>query len=157
MFAMLAPYKLLIECLAYLTLIGAIAVGIHKFLSYEQDIGYQRAVVKCNQKLAEAKDAARATEKRLNKQLEDAQNAATIREQALSTAAATSAAAVGSLRNTIDNFKRDLPNATAEASRKAAVAFATVFSDCAGKYQDMAAIADRHASDVKTLMDAWPK
>lgn len=32
-----------------------------------------------------------------------------------------------------------------------------LFLQCAGRYVDLAAKADGHASDVKTLMDAWPK
>lgn len=157
MFAALAPYKLLAECLAFFALIAAIAIGIHRFLSYEQDIGYQKAVAEYNQKLIAAQDAARATEFRLNKQLEDAQNAATKREQALSDAATASAAASGSLRNTVRNLSGLLPNATADAARKTAIAISGVFLDCQDKYRDMAKIADGHASDVRTLKDAWPK
>ena len=47
--------------------------------------------------------------------------------------------------------------ATVEAARTAADAFATVFTDCQGRYADVAAKADGHASDVRTLEEAWPQ
>lgn len=152
-----APYKLLFECLAFLAIIAAISFGVHKFLSYEQQIGYEKAVAVYTAQALKDTEAARLREQALAKQLQDAQNDAIIREQKINALASALSSATGSLRNTTRDLLGSLPTATAEAARKTAAAFATVFSDCQGKYAGMAEVADRHASDVKTLNDAWPK
>ena len=38
-----------------------------------------------------------------------------------------------------------------------ATAIRVVLDQCGAAYQDLGAVADRHASDVKTLTEAWPK
>lgn len=157
MLALLSRYKLILELLAFLALAGGIAFGAHRFLDYERDIGYQKAVAEYTARdLLQAKANAADTA-RLTKQLEDAQNAARDREKLLTDAAAGSSTAVAGLRGDLAALRRGLPGASADASRQAADALAAVFGDCAGKYRDLAAIADHHASDVKTLTDAWPK
>lgn len=156
MFAALAPYKLLIECLAFFALIGAVALGIHKFLAYEQQIGYDRAVAEYTAKQLEAEKYARATEQRLNKQLEEAQNAATARDKTISASVASAASTSASLRGTLNDLRNGLPDATAAAARATAVALTGVFGDCQDRYRWMAEKADRHASDVRTLKEAWP-
>jgi hypothetical protein len=35
--------------------------------------------------------------------------------------------------------------------------FPDLFLDCSKRYIDMAGKADGHATDAKTLMDAWPR
>ena len=153
----LSPYKTLIEAFLLVLVLAAIGFGFHLFLEYERGIGYDRAKAEYTAKELVATQAARATEQRLSKQLEDAQNAAIAREQTLTAAAAASASAAGSLRNTVATLRNSLPGATVETARQAATAFATVFTDCTDRYRGMAEIADRHASDAKTLSEAWPK
>ena len=74
-------------------------------------------------------------------------------------------------------LRRDLSNSRSELDRLRAQLAATVptgatpqatcvdraatvselFAQCAAELQELAGKADRHASDVKTLTDAWPK
>lgn len=157
MFAFLSPYKLLIEAIAVAALIAGIAYGIHRFLAAEQNIGYQRAVAEYTAKQLLAEQAARAKEALYAKQLEDAQNAATQRDQINTNLAAASAATSASLRDTISTIRNGLPAATADAARKTASAFAAVFGDCQGNLVRMAKAADGHLSDNQTLRESWPK
>jgi hypothetical protein len=99
----------------------------------------------------------RAMESSLNQKIIEAQNAATLRNKSLQVAAARSAATANSLRDDIAAIQRSLPDLAADAVRERADAVAAVLADCTDRYAGMAATADRHASDVKTLIDAWPK
>ena len=157
MFAMLAPYKLLIEFLAAAALLAAISWGIHSFLEHERDIGYQRAVVEYTAKALLAEQAARATEQRLAKQLEEATNASTNREKALVVAVAASAKSAGSLRDTISSLNNSLSSATLDASRKTAAAFGAVFGDCQEQFRAMGLAAQGHYNDSLMYQQAWPK
>lgn len=68
------------------------------------------------------------------------------------------------LRDELAGLRGDLaevPDRIRSASREAvdqyAAAATVVFDHCARRYSDMAQAAAGHASDVQTLMDAWPK
>lgn len=155
--AFLSPYKLLIELAVIGALLAFAGVQLHRFMDHEQQIGYGRAVGEYNAKLVAQQQAAIEKQQALQKQLEDAQNAATEREQVIrSTAAAASAASV-SLRDALTTIRAGVPTASVDALRKSTATLATVLDQCQGAYRDMAEKADRHASDVKTLQDAWPK
>lgn len=113
---------------------------------------------KLDQAEQENKDiiAAKAESKLLSNQLAEAKNAATKREQTIRSLSASLADAHQQLQNTTGQIARSLSGYTAEASRIAAATFAELFTDCQGKYAALAETADRHASDVETLIDAWP-
>lgn len=60
------------------------------------------------------------------------------------------------LRGDIANVPDRIRSATREAVDQYAAAATVVFDHCARRYSDMAQAAAGHASDVQTLMDAWP-
>ena len=67
------------------------------------------------------------------------------------------------LRDELDGLRGDLatvPDRIRNASREAVDQYATtaslVFDQCVRRYSEMAGAAQGHASDVQTLMDAWP-
>jgi hypothetical protein len=69
-----------------------------------------------------------------------------------------------SLRAELDGLRGDLadvPDRIRNASREAVDQYAAtatvVFGECAARYSELAISATGHASDVQTLMDAWPK
>ena len=69
-----------------------------------------------------------------------------------------------SLRTELDGLRGDLAdvpdrirNASREAVDQYAAAATVVFGECAARYSELAGAATGHASDVQTLMDAWPK
>lgn len=67
------------------------------------------------------------------------------------------------LRGELDGLRGDLatvPDRIRDATREAVNQYAStatvVFEQCAKRHSDMAGNAQGHASDVQTLMDAWP-
>lgn len=60
------------------------------------------------------------------------------------------------LRDAIYAFRAKLPNATTTTVAVAADTAAELLGACAAEYQDVAAAADGHAADVRTLSSAWP-
>ena len=67
------------------------------------------------------------------------------------------------LRTELDGLRGDLadvPDRIRNASREAVDQYAAtatvVFGECAARYSELAGTAAGHASDVQTLMDAWP-
>ena len=142
-------------------LIAAVAVALgfawNGFIKHEQNIGYQKAVAEYNVKLLAAKEAADKREQELSAQVQEAQANGLKREETIKALAAAVGKSSDSLRNTANAIRLGLPNATVEAARTAADAFATVFTDCQRRYADVAEKADGHASDVRTLEEAWPQ
>ena len=142
-------------------LIAAVAVALgfawNGFIKHEQNIGYQKAVAEYNVKLLAAKEVADKREQELSAQVQEAQANGLKREETIRTLAAAVGKSSDSLRNTANAIRLGLPHATVEAARTAADAFATVFSECQGRYGELAAKADGHASDVRTLEEAWPQ
>ena len=155
--AFLSPYKLLIEILVIGSIAAGAIWGVHSFLLHEQQIGYDRAQAEYTAKSLLAEQAARATETALRKQLEDAQNAATQREQVIRSTAAAATAASVSLRDTIATIRNGVPLATIDALRNATIALGNVFAECQDRRREVAESAERLNSDKQTLIQAWPR
>ena len=146
-----------IKALLIATVAVALGFAWNGFIKHEQNIGYQKAVAEYNVKLLAAKEAADKRERELTAQVKEAQDNGLKREETIKALAAAVGKSSDSLRNTANALRLGLPHATVEAARTAADAFATVFTDCQGRYADVAAKADGHASDVRTLEEAWPQ
>lgn len=100
--------------------------------------------------------AARAKEKSMNDQLQEAQHAAAAREEKLRADYAAAHAAALGLRHTVTALRGDLSRVSAEACRDIAETALDVFSECAGEYRALAEEADRLGSAAQTLTEAWP-
>ena len=146
---MINPYIIVAVVLAF------VANGFY-WNHHGDSAGYKRAVAEYNVKLLAATNAARVKEQSMQTKLQEAQNAAIQRDQTIRTAAAAAGAANDRLRIALNAIRASLPTDTANASRNTAAALATVFGDCAEKYRGLGEIADRHASDSRTLIEAWP-
>lgn len=131
--------------------------GWNAFLDYEQGIGYRKAVAEYNVKLLAAKEVAAQQEKAMQAQIKEAQDNGLKREETIRTLAVAVGKSSERLRDTANAIRLGLPSATVEAARTAADAFATVFSECQGRYGALAEKADGHANDVRTLEEAWPQ
>lgn len=153
MFSFLAPYK----WFAIGAIIAGVIYGIYALFAHERDVGYQRCVAEytTQQLLAEAKT--RAKEAQLNKQVEDAQHAANIREQESKKLSAALTASDRKLRDTTTTLRNKLSTNSCETNRNTADAAITVFGECARKYTAMAENATGHANDVQRLEDMWPQ
>ena len=148
---------LLIKAVASVVLVAALLFAWNWHIDHERNIGYQKAVAEYNVKLLAAKEAADQREQELSAQVQEAQANGLKREETIKALAAAVGKSSDSLRNTANAIRLGLPNATVEAARTAADAFATVFSECQGRYGALAEKADGHANDVRTLEEAWPK
>ncbi len=154
MFTLLTPYLGYIKVVAVAMAFAIIAAGVLYFRRHEQQIGYDKAVAEYTKKELAAEIKAREIENTLNVKLQGAQNAATERGIKINELSRNLNAATGKLRDTIATLRRDLPNSTPLACNQTADTVLAVFDDCQGKYTDMAEKADRHASDVKMLLEA---
>lgn len=148
---------LLIKAVASVVLVAALLFAWNWHIDHERNIGYQKAVAEYNVKLLAAKEAADKREQELSAQVQEAQANGLKREETIKALAAAVGKSSDSLRNTANAIRLGLPLATVEAARTAADAFAAVFTDCQGRYGELAAKADGHASDVRTLEEAWPQ
>ena len=147
----------IIRALLISAVIAAAIFAWNRFLDYEQDIGYDRAVAEYNVKLIAAKEAADKREQELTTQVQEAQANGLKREETIKALAAAVGKSSDSLRNTANAIRLGLPHATVEAARTAADAFAAVFTDCQRRYVEVARASDGHANDVRTLEEAWPQ
>jgi hypothetical protein len=106
---------------------------------------------------AAANETYRLKERAMSKQVEEARNAATIRETALRRDADGARLAADGLRDDLADLRRQLPQLAADACRQRADTLAELFQQCEGNYRGLAEKADRHVSDVQTLRDGWPR
>jgi hypothetical protein len=155
--ARFAPYKLLLEILVIGTLAAGALYGAHLFLEHERDIGRNEVQALWDKQSAADEKAARIREAELTKQRDDAIAQGANRENLIRTLAAGSNAANLGLRDTLAAIRAGVPGASSDALGKSVTTLSTVLADCTGRYHALAERADRHASDVKTLQDAWPR
>ena len=122
-------------------------------------LGEQIAALKTAQAEAvnTATREARAQESARFKGVQDAQSAAQTRAQAARRDADAARSELDRLRNDIAATRGGVPGESATACAQRADAAGDVLGQCAAAYSDLAAIADRHASDARTLIEAWPK
>ncbi len=150
-------YIRIAECLAGLALVLGICWGVHHYLGTVEQRGYDRAVAEYQAKEVAAKDAALETERKMNSQVQEARNAAAQRDQENRTLAGAALAASGGLRDTLADIRRRLPSDSGPAAAHTADTLATLLGECQDRYRDLAAKADGHANDARTLNESWPR
>jgi len=152
-----APYRWLAIAIAALAISAAIFAAGHSSGADSVQADWDAEKITQYQAAQAAERNARAREQSMINQLNEAQHAAAARETKLRADYAAAQSAANSLRDTIGTIRRDLPNATAAASRDTADTALAVFGDCADQYRALAEQADGHASDTQTLTQAWPR
>lgn len=100
---------------------------------------------------------ARAQESARFTNVQEAQNAAQKRAQVARADADRARGELDRLRDDIRATAGGVPGESAAACAQRADTSADLLGQCAAAYIDLAAIADRHASDARTLIEAWPK
>lgn len=100
---------------------------------------------------------ARAQESKRFQGVQDAQAAAQTRAVAARRDADAARSELDRLRGTLSIARGGVPGESAAACTQRAATAGDVLGQCAAAYLDLAAIADRHASDARTLIEAWPK
>ena len=134
----------------------SIFFGYQYLVKKERKSGYAQAVAEYTARALIAEKEARERESQWNRQLQEAENAATKRDQQIKTLSTSAAVASGRLRDQTITLRNGLPAASIAACRATANAALTVFGECEVKYRELAEDADGHASDVQTLIEAWP-
>ena len=133
------------------------AVGAYKV----QDWRYTGQINQIKAAQAEAVNTAtreaRAQESARFKGVQDAQAAAQTRAQVARRDADRARGELDRLRNDIRSASGGVPGEPPGACAVRADAGADVLAQCAAAYLSMAGIADRHANDARTLIEAWPK
>lgn len=133
------------------------AAGVYKV----QDWRYTGQIEAIKAAQAEAINTAtreaRATESRRFSTLQEAQNAAQTRAQVARRDADRARSELDRLRNTLSSTRGGVPGESVAACAVRADAASDVLAQCATAYLDLAGAADRHASDARTLIEAWPK
>lgn len=151
------PYRLLARALAMVLVLGWLyAIGRYHGAERVRGLWAVETAALTKARLA-AEQAARLREQAFIQQLQKAEYDAAEREKILGAAADAAAATAGQLRGTVADLRNRLSNASVEACRATADAALAVFGECAERYRSVAAAADGHASDVKTLSEAWPQ
>jgi hypothetical protein len=97
------------------------------------------------------------TEARWKQEVQNAQDESDKRLSALKNDADASRAAALWLRDTVSALQSRLAESACPAVAQSAIASAKLLEECSGEYRELAAVADGHASDIKTLIQAWPK
>ena len=122
-------------------------------------LGEQIAAIKAAQIEAvnTATREARAQESARFTNVQEAQHAATKRAQTARLDADRARTELDRLRDQLATTRGGVPGESAAACAQRADAGADVLGQCAAAYSDLAAVADRHANDARTLIEAWPK
>lgn len=138
--------------------VSALVSGLAGFALAWQLQGHQITKQKLehtNERIA-IQRTARATIERTTSAVIQAQNAATARIAVLRRDADAARAAADGLRNDLDAAVR-FAATSADACNLAAATTAELLGVCGDSYRELAAKADGHVSDIKTLTEAWPK
>jgi len=104
----------------------------------------------------EAVQNARAEERAINKTYQEALNAARTREDAQRRDALAARAESDSLRSQLSEAARRIADAPPAALAEYAATTSELLAVCSRERTFFAEKADGHASDVRTLRDAWP-
>ena len=107
--------------------------------------------------VAEAEKTARLVEQTMTAKLQEAQRAAQTREISLRRDIDAARRESDGLRGELAKSRTELSYASESSVRQRAAALTDVFDQCARTVEDLAAKADRHASDALMLLNAWPK
>lgn len=92
----------------------------------------------------------------MQRKKDDALRLANKRSQENAVAAAAARSERDRLRDQINTATSSLSTATCSSARDYAATAAAVFEQCAAALEELAAKADGHATDSRTLTNAWP-
>lgn len=116
--------------------------------------GYKAQVA---QQAVEARQAALKQKEAWIKEKEDAEVNAVLRDAQLRSERDRAVAAGRRLRDDLTTLRTRLPHAIPSAVLATADTLAALLDQCQTDYRALAEVCDGHASDVRTLIDAWPK
>lgn len=143
--------------------VGAVAIGFGLAWNLQGmrldalEIEFKQYQNEVERNAVAAKRAAMDKEQFWKQEVENARINAQTRESRLKRDAVNAQSAVVGLRNELGTLQARLATSTDETVLNAADSLGVLLAQCAEDYRAMAEVADRHASDVQTLTEAWPK
>ena len=140
----------------HLTAALVAAAGVWVFQDARMHAAVADVRLEQNNERMVAVSKARAEERAINSTYQGALNAARTREALLRTEIDHLYRVSDGLRDQSADAARRLAAAPPAAVLEYALAIDTVFNDCRAAYAGMVEKADGHASDVRTLREAWP-
>ncbi|GAB3358098.1 MULTISPECIES: hypothetical protein [Giesbergeria] len=140
----------------HLIMASVAAAAVWTFQDARMDATVADARLAGMEEKLQAQTQGRANERAISKTYIEALNVARTREAALHTDLRHLHAVSDSLREQNANTARQLAAAPPAAVLEYAAALGTVFDDCRAAYAGMVEKADGHASDVRTITQAWP-
>ena len=135
--------------------IGVFLAGLATGIKYESSEVFKLKLAQ-QTALVSAIEGARTQERARFKGVQDAQVAAAKAAQVSKRAADTARAESRSLRDDLTAAQR-LSSDSLAACNQYSTTVGGLLDNCGERYSGMAATAQNHANDVKTLLDAWPK
>ena len=132
------------------------AAGVWAFQDARMDAAVADVRLEQSNERMGAVSKARAEERAINSTYQGALNAARTREALLRTEIDHLHRVSDGLRDQSADATRRLAAAPPAAVLEYALAVNSVFNDCRAAYAGMVEKADGHASDVRTLREAWP-
>lgn len=118
---------------------------------------HARYVAESERNAAAAQRALLDQKARWLKEKEDAQKESEVRLAKVQADLTATTASAGKLRNTISTLRTRLATASQPAVIETASTLGELLGACEAEYRVVAEAAQRHASDVETLISAWPK
>ena len=134
--------------------VAALAAWFFQDNRYTADLAEVR--LEASEDKRKAVTTARNEERAINKTYVEALNVARTRESLLRTEIDHLRGVSDGLRDQSAEAARRLAAAPPAAVLEYATALGAVFEDCRAAYAGMVEKADGHASDVRTLREAWP-
>ena len=144
------------KALIVAAILAACAIAVNRFLSYEQKIGYDRAVAEYNVKLIAAQNDARAQEVAWQSQQKKAQEKTNEQLNARDTQYQSAVNTIGSLRNTLANFGNGVSVDTLSACRARESALIIVSGQCIDRYNDLGKAAQGQFIDSVNCRESCP-
>ena len=140
-------------------LLGASIAAVGAWQVQNWRYGEQMAEIRHDQAVAskEAEKFARQAETQRRSDVDEAIRNSTVRAIAARRDADAARSELDRMRDTLSATRGGVPGESTAACAVRADAGADVLAQCAAAYLSMAGIADRHANDARTLIEAWPK
>lgn len=145
-----------LSLITHLVVALAAAAGVWVFQDARMDAAVADVRLEQSNERLDAVTQARADERAITKTYQGALNAARTREAHLRTELDHLHRASDELRGQNADAARRLAAAPPAAVLEYALALGAVFEDCRAAYAGMVEKAEGHASDVRTLREAWP-
>ena len=153
----LGPYKYVLDFLVIAALVAAAAFGVHKYNTFQQDIGSARKQAEWDRQALVDARATAELKAQYQKEKDDALAQAAKNTQAANAAAAVATQSSRVLDSTVKALLAASASGDVSANRKYTAALAEVFGDCKDRYRALGREAQGHADDSLMFQQAAPK